>query len=324
MLFHTAFQILIAVVLLIASGLKASANVEDVGGPGTANWTDMGGGGVNSFDAVFEGVRFAPWASIGGSTGPRVGNLGNSQEDSRNTPTIGSTPEYDSNGDYSSSIVGGVQFPSWVRESGVVSDTINNLIGDGFSDDGISDDGIFTGAPGYGLGLVLSSPLTLSSGTRTGKKRWATCTEEDSTGRVIRCETWSADSGATANRAYDQQSFNPEIGAGSIVPWGGDAAYWSWLRYTMVPSPLYFSDVAGGTVYSVDGQPAAVFGLEALNASPYADISPLNVVLLEDSVDLGGGSIPEPPIPIMLLIGFVGIALIYRRTLRPNQCSGMR
>ena len=89
----------------------------------------------------------------------------------------------------------------------------------------------------------------------------------------------------------------------------------------MVPSSLYVSDVAGGTVYSVDGEPAAVFGLEALRGSPYADISPLNVGPLVDRVP---GSIPEPPIPIMLLIGFVGIALGYRRTLRPNRCSQTR
>lgn len=178
----------------------------------------------------------------------------------------------------------------------------------------------------------LSGPL---SRVRHKRRGLAICSGDGSSIAVMRCEasedsmsTTATDNGADSDDVYQplRQGLSFAIGGGQIGwPGGGAAASVAWGTGAALPLPDVFYAAAGASApLSAEAPPAA----DAIMPAPDLEIpdgsvdagegaDPFTIAQLAGALPSGplASSVPEVPLPAMLMIGFGGLALVRRRRL---------
>ncbi len=142
----------------------------------------------------------------------------------------------------------------------------------------------------------------------------------------MRRRTSSTDSGDDSDDANQAQQQSLALGIdGGLAGWSAGGAWAAWWMGAALPLPYVFFAVAGGPVQlSPETQgaadafmPAAALGIPNTNFDAGAGADPFSLAQFAGTLPSGSlaSSVPEVPLPAMVLIGFGGLALVRRRRL---------
>jgi hypothetical protein len=320
-----------AITFLIASSGMASAEVEDIGRPATAFPDDVARGPGLIRDG--DGFALRPWRgnftslSVGGkiisSLGSDIGAPPDGQAGAGPFPT---SLGYESNADYSSSTLDVGLFPATVTDFGSVDSMIwkdPTIFG---GHDQVAGFDFFVNASGsWSSG---PSDFDIPSEDRTRKRRSGHCSSEVSTSSVIHCETeedlasFMTTSPGAGSDAADWSGLQTPNFPGPNPPFGG--AYLSTLWLEKNSARNNFAITIQGTFPPTCGACDATPPVGGAFAPTSDFVDPNGSSNFNQGLDPGGTSlgdlgvtqpapsVPEIPPPVMLLIGFAGLALIGR------------
>ena len=307
--------------------VTAFAEVEDIGRPETAFADGDAPQGLGLFRAgpmvAPEWRTLPPWTPRGDFTsvsrgGKFISSLGSDVGTPANDQN-GVRPDYELNADYSSSTLDGGRFPATVRDFGSVEALIQGgsmLFGD---DDQVA--GFEFAASGYRSSGP--SDFERSSEDPSWRKGSSYCSSDGSSASVVSCETIedlgsfvTTNSGAGPSVGADQSSDptgpNAPTSGGSL-----SAAQVSGLETIAARNTFAMTWPWGAIQGTVPSDCAACDAAPAVVGASTSDSSPSSIPL--SGITVGTPlppAVPEIPQWAMMLIGFGGFALLFRRRLR--------